>query len=449
MYIWRYRIPLYLLFATSKVLFIRSRGVKITRMSISLADQTLIRSIFFLNTSSTLPQESTPIFSWEGNSPGSGWTEYLYINDSHKKVQWIFPAYTSYPAFLSLQNSAYPLSQAQRLRYRLFFAMGWKRQLANGTFYVKDEETFPLHELLHSVPHESFAILTNTTGNFRKSVIVLNRGKYSTHFIKLAHSPRATELVYNEVYALQILAQRRLRKVVHPFLSHTDGDHAIIISSVKSQKAQFSKDLKPIHFEGVRDIYKNFSHFRALADLPYVHKIEDYLSEISKHAESFKEQGDTDLAQKLADLLLSYRVFAKSIPSNKEVWVSLSHGDFLPWNMYVSESRMYVFDWEYMQESLPLLYDLFYFIYHTHLVYHKGKANKIQDALQQFFQHPKLKEIVDQYQIDPALYHKLYLMIDIPYLLVRELKRSSPHSDQELEVIFDYWMDILVIQTNI
>ena len=418
-------------------------------MSISLADQTLIRSIFFLNTSTTAPPGSTPIFSWKGDSPGPEWTEYLYINDSQKKVQWIFPAYSSYPAFLSLQNSAYPLSRVQRMRFRLFFSLGWKRQLADGSFYLKGEDTFPLYELLHSVPHESFAILTNTTGNFRKSVIVLNRGKYSTHFIKLAHSPHATELVYNEVYALQILAQRRLRKVVHPFLSHTDGDHAIIISSVKSQKAQFSKGLKPIHFEGMKDLYKNFSHFRALADLPYVHKIEEYLSEVGKQAKSYREQGNTHLAQKIEDLVLSYRVFVKPISHDKEVWVSLSHGDFLPWNMYVSERRMYVFDWEYMQESLPLLYDLFYFIYHTHLVYHQGEPQKIQHSLSQFLQHPKLKEIIDPYQVDPALYHKLYLMIDIPYLLVRELKGVSPKSNEELEVIIDYWMDILVMQTEI
>ncbi len=417
-------------------------------MSLSLADQILIRSIFYLNTSQKINQESSDIFSWERHSPGSGWTKYLYIHDKQGKVQWMFPAYSNYPAFLTLQNSAYPLSNYQKLRYRLFFRLGWKKQLSDGAFFVKNEEELPLYELLHSVPHESFSILTNTTGKYRKSVVALNRGKYPTHYIKLAHSPIATELVYNEVYALQILSQRRLRRVVHPFLSHTDGDHAIIISNVKPQKAIFSRELKPVHYKGVQDLYKNFSHFRLLSDLPYVNNIGTYLKEIQQSSESYKKQGARELAHKMEQLLHSYDAFFEKIPQNKEMWVSLSHGDFLPWNMYITDKRIYLFDWEYMQESLPLLYDFFYFIYHTHLAYYTGEAKKVQETVQSFFKNALLKEITDTYSIDSGFYHQLYLMIDIPYLLHRELNREVPLSEGELEIVFDYWREILSVQVS-
>ena len=416
-------------------------------MSLSLADQILIRSIFYLNTSQKINQESSDIFSWEGNNPGSGWTEYLYIHDDLGKVQWIFPAYSSYPAFISLQNSAYPLSKSQKLRYKIFFRLGWKNQLSNGAFFVKNEEELPLYELLHSVPHESFSILTNTTGKYRKSVVALNRGKYPSHYIKLAHSPIATELVYNEVYALQILSQRRLRRVVHPFLSHTDGDHAIIISNVKPQKAIFSRDLKPVHYTGIQDLYKNFSHFRFLNDLPYVHNIGTYLKEIQQSSESYRKQGFKGLAKKMEQLLHSYNDFTQQIPQDGEIWVSLSHGDFLPWNMYITDKRIYLFDWEYMQESLPLLYDFFYFIYHTHLTYFSGESRKVRETVQTFIKNPLLKEITDTYSIEPDFYHKLYLMIDIPYLLHRELNREIPLLAEELEIVFDYWAEILDVQS--
>lgn len=48
--------------------------------------------------------------------------------------------------------------------------------------------------------------------------------------------------------------------------------------------------------------------------------------------------------------------FALSLP------VSMAHGDFTPWNCIMLESRLYVFDWEYAAEDLPLGYDLVHYL---------------------------------------------------------------------------------------
>ena len=408
-------------------------------MVLNLADKILIKSIFFLTTSENTSPEKSSQFKWEGAKPGANWTQYFFVNDSSGKVQWIFPANITYPTFISLQNSPHPISRWKRIQYRFLFSVGFKGQFSDGHFFVKDEESFPLYELIHSVPHESFAILTNTSGNFRKSVVALNQGKYTTHFIKLAHTHKATELVYNEVYALQILSQRRMRKIVHPFLSHTDGDHAIIISSVKPQRGTFSKELKPVHLEGLKDIYRTFSHSRSLQDLPYFRMLPEYIKSIESSTEEFKHSGNTKLAEAIEGLMNVYRDFSRSIPAEQEVWVSLTHGDFLPWNMYVTPRQVYLFDWEYMQESLPLLYDPLYFIYHSYLTYYSDQPHKVSDAVNAFFGQPVLKEIMDQFSTDPYTYHGLYLYIEIPYILHRELKKERQVDPKELKRFVSYW----------
>ena len=40
--------------------------------------------------------------------------------------------------------------------------------------------------------------------------------------------------------------------------------------------------------------------------------------------------------------------------------VSMSHGDFTPWNMYLGAQKLHLYDWE-LSCRLPLLYDLFHF----------------------------------------------------------------------------------------
>ncbi|MAY64092.1 MAG: hypothetical protein CML29_17955 [Rhizobiales bacterium] len=42
--------------------------------------------------------------------------------------------------------------------------------------------------------------------------------------------------------------------------------------------------------------------------------------------------------------------------------LALAHGDFTPWNSFVRGERLYVFDWEYASEDLPLGYDLTHYV---------------------------------------------------------------------------------------
>lgn len=45
--------------------------------------------------------------------------------------------------------------------------------------------------------------------------------------------------------------------------------------------------------------------------------------------------------------------------------VALAHGDFTPWNCIMLEARLYVFDWEYAADDLPLGYDLVHYVLAT------------------------------------------------------------------------------------
>lgn len=41
--------------------------------------------------------------------------------------------------------------------------------------------------------------------------------------------------------------------------------------------------------------------------------------------------------------------------------IAMSHGDFTPWNTFIVNERLYVFDWEYAEESAPISNDIIHF----------------------------------------------------------------------------------------
>ena len=49
-------------------------------------------------------------------------------------------------------------------------------------------------------------------------------------------------------------------------------------------------------------------------------------------------------------------------PVQDEIPVCLAHGDFTPWNTFLQDGRLYVFDWEYAVFSWPVGFDLAHFM---------------------------------------------------------------------------------------
>lgn len=59
--------------------------------------------------------------------------------------------------------------------------------------------------------------------------------------------------------------------------------------------------------------------------------------------------------------------------------VALAHGDFTPWNVFLAEEKLYVFDWEYAHWGYPVGYDQMYFSLSTDLA---APAETLLDRLE-------------------------------------------------------------------
>lgn len=76
------------------------------------------------------------------------------------------------------------------------------------------------------------------------------------------------------------------------------------------------------------------------------------------------------LTDEIVDLALSLSKYHLSDKTSNEegLLLSLSHGDFCPWNMLVNEGRLQLIDWE-MAADRPLGYDIFKYVCQVSLLF--------------------------------------------------------------------------------
>jgi aminoglycoside phosphotransferase (APT) family kinase protein len=79
-----------------------------------------------------------------------------------------------------------------------------------------------------------------------------------------------------------------------------------------------------------------------------------------QYFETYKENHDSRLP---AGLIRKVEQLIQSIDESKVVTTGLVHGDFTPWNLFIKNGELRIYDWELSDAGCPLGYDAFHFIF--------------------------------------------------------------------------------------
>jgi hypothetical protein len=85
----------------------------------------------------------------------------------------------------------------------------------------------------------------------------------------------------------------------------------------------------------------------------------DVLDGLERRMVELESVGGTEWTERIASVTAHLR------PVQDEIPVYLAHGDFTPWNTFLQDGRLYVFDWEYAEPSWPVGYDFVHFMLAT------------------------------------------------------------------------------------
>ena len=199
--------------------------------------------------------------------------------------------------------------------------------------------------------HMSF--FTGTDGPHRKtSMQIMDIDGAILGYAKMSRALHLRPYLRNESNVLTRLKELGLTSVDVPTVQviHDDDEMTLLITdSLKS-----SSHSVPLH-PGIEHLF----FLNELCAKTERLGAGDVLDGLERRMVELASVGGTDWTERIASVTALLRPVQDQIP------VCLAHGDFTPWNTFLQDGRLYVFDWEYANFAWPVGFDLVHFMLAT------------------------------------------------------------------------------------
>jgi thymidylate kinase len=330
-----------------------------------------------------------------------------YINNANKTIRWIYPQKIKKPTFLNLFNSSTIKAKAYCTAIKLLFQTGLSSLCRSSKFTIHYKNNLKIDELLKTISFENYSIFTGTVGINRKLLVEVNTKNETTHYVKVGINNHSITLIQNEIKMLRNLGHQKLHSVIIPELVEGEDAAICISTSIKSGRTTQGNTLKTAHFKALEELYKKNLFVEQFINSSLYGKIVNNIH-LLKNAKRFKE------SQTITDNL---RNVFDSITKDQIIYFANGHVDFTPWNMYVSNDKLHLYDWELAQSRVPVLFDIFHFVFQANILIKKTNLKTIRKEIDIALNSPIINKFITTYNIDVELHYKLYLLLNVSYYM--------------------------------
>jgi hypothetical protein len=371
-----------------------------------------------------------------GNKQWKTGKQYIYINNPDGTMRWILPAQTRNTPHLALYNASTWKAKLYKLASAVLFKVGKGHWLASGSFYVEQNTAESVERKYGINAGEAYALFTGTRGNTRKVVMALGRKKI-THFIKIAVSEKSKQLINNESIMLRELSKYDFTTLSLPRVADPRISGSARLTNVKPAATISAQRINDIHIRTLTELYTVNHENKPVFDCAAWAAIANNMEWMQREHEL--NNGLDELKTRRIIHLL--RKLYNSLPLEAIIPVSVSHGDFTPWNMYCDDHRLYVYDWELSSNGIPMLFDLYHFILQSQVLIHHREYAAIRKSMNETLAQHNVQRLVNKYDIDIELHYKLYLLFTVSFYL--RLYISENELLTQAHWMVDTWMDAL------
>ncbi len=364
---------------------------------------------------------------------------FYYINNSDKTMRWVYPADLSHPTFLNFYNAATFKAKVFCWLTKLAFLIGFRSWFTSGSFTIFHKGELKLKELAKKKDCDNFSVFMGTVGPNRKLLVELNSKGKSRYFIKKALNEKSQKLVNNEVDKLQALKNNTWKHLSVPQAEKLPDTSMGLLSNIQTDRAVRSIKLTETHIKALSELYDYSFQKQAWQELPIYEQTSTNINRLD-----FKDEHL--VIRRLATLL-------ETLNSNLDSAVlstAYSHGDFTPWNMYVEGDQLHLYDWELAFDQMPLLFDLFHFIFQTGVLLTNANYSQIKKQINDLLTWPSVKALIGKYEIDVEKHYQLYLLINVSYYVNIYQQQEKLHEQAHwlLEVWEAALTDVLIQSTK-
>lgn len=359
-----------------------------------------------------------------------------YINNPDGTIRWFYPSSAERPYYLALYNATSFKAKVYRFIAQVIFHFKGARFLASGRFGVENSLVQSAKQTFGIGEEERCTFFTGTRGATRKMVVEAGYGKDRSEFIKIPFSPKASELIQNECTMVRSLSKYDFSTLSLPKISGQINGHARL-TGVKPAAAIPADRITSIHVRALTELYALSHENRTVADSDAWVTLQTNMEYLSREL-TFT---NTLNREKTLHLIGLMRELYSRIPLTETVPVSVSHGDFTPWNMYCDEYRLYVYDWEMAGNGIPMLFDLFHFSYQSTILQKRQQYPAVKSTIQSWKQLPAVQKLVRNYGINTELHHALYLLFNVSHYVRQYL--SEDELLEQSHWMIDAWTEAL------
>lgn len=202
----------------------------------------------------------------------------------------------------------------------------------------------------------TISISRGTPGPHQKATAIISLPNKPPLFAKIARTPASRNLIYNEKTCLEYLPTiNSLPFSIPGIYRYKDYSDASILIQIPHDAS--TRPVKPTFSSNIIDAAVSLSQLsRNKSDIKsFLSKAVTYDYQVDKH--------DRQTLTNAHGAIIEHF-------KNNDFVTHFSHGDFTPWNMYLTgDNNLYIIDWEYARHNQAGLFDIIHFNFmHDRLV---------------------------------------------------------------------------------
>jgi hypothetical protein len=360
---------------------------------------------------------------------------YSYITNPDQTIRWLYPSRLKTPTFLNFYNSSSLRAKIFTIAIKVLFTLKLSNLIRSDEVFLSVHEGSLLQRILGKYPGYNHSIFTGTVGKNRKIIVELNNGYKSLVFAKVAISNTSKDLIQNEFHVLSKLKRENLTSIYVPTVLAYSEKELLEISNIKPKRCKQPSKLIDVQIVALTQINSiNHKHVQ-WKDMQAKFEIESLIEDLK-----VKVIVDNGLdGQRIDSYIEKLSLLRKTINNEESLSCGLAHGDFTPWNMYINHEKLYIYDWELSKETMPVLFDLFHYIFQSEVMINRSDYMHVKNEIERVLSLISTKQLIKQLDVDINVNFIFYLIYISSYYIDIYSEQKELHT--QAFWLFEVWDD--------
>lgn len=349
--------------------------------------------------------------SSEKQNPYEHKIELLTINNADGSPRWIWNANCHKPLFLKFYNAGSKRAWFFAALIKLIFILKLQKMIFKKSIYFYSSVNLPIFDIT-----DNWALFTGTVGPNNKAVL------YSSNsFYKIATTQNAENLIQQEHTILQSIE-------INP--------KSFIIPNSKLI-AHNILQLSDVSENGTRMTTINKKHFEVLNEMKEIENSIVKVGQWDLFQNLKKEFQAIDNKRIPVNMMRKINSIINAMPEEQKVELTLSHGDFTPWNMVENQTSIGLYDFELASTQRPKGFDYFHFIIQNGVLVERKSWKNILKSIDESKDNPLFENnLAETYE-----YLRWYLLINCMHYLKVYAEQKEWH--EQIEWLLQVWNEAL------